>query len=157
MANPALEPDEPSVIEAPTLHGADGVGRKKTNDSQIPSAAVAPWNPDQTFERHEGDEKLLHEVMEIFLEEAPKHLAGLRKAITRQDAETVKWIAHSLRGELGYLSIAEHSHGARELEEKGRTSDFQGALILLQPSESAMEQLLSSMARKSSSSPDLPA
>ena len=91
MANPAFEPGEP----------------------EIPSAGVVPWNPDQTLERLGGDEKLLHEVMEIFLEEVPKHLVGLREAITQQDAETAERIAHSLQGELGYLSIAELSHAAR--------------------------------------------
>ncbi len=78
-----------------------------------------PWNPDQTLERLGGDEKLLHEVMEIFLEEVPKHLLELREAITQQNAETAERIAHSLQGELGYLGIAELSHGAREIEERG--------------------------------------
>jgi HPt (histidine-containing phosphotransfer) domain-containing protein len=156
MPNPALEPAVPSGIEAATLQGDDLVGHKNPEESEPASTAVAPWNPDQTLERLGGDEKLLHEVMEIFLEEVPKHLAGLRKAITQQDAETVERIAHSLQGELGYLGIAELLHGARELEEKGRTFDFQDALTLLTPFEAAMEQLLSSMARKGNSSPDLP-
>jgi two-component system, sensor histidine kinase and response regulator len=100
------------------------------------------WNPDQTLERLGGDEKLLHEVMEIFLEEVPKHLVELRQAITRQDAKASERVAHSLHGELGYLSIAELSQRAREIEEKGRTSDFQGALILLPPFEASIGHLL---------------
>jgi HPt (histidine-containing phosphotransfer) domain-containing protein len=135
MPNPALEPAVPSGIEAATLQGDDRVGHKNPEDSETPPAAVAPWNPDQTLERLGGDEELLHEVMEIFLEEVPKHLAGLRKAITQQDAETVERIAHSLQGELGYLGIAELLHGACELEERGRTSNFQDALTLLPPFE----------------------
>jgi hypothetical protein len=65
MPNPALEPGGPEIL----------------------SANVVPWNPEQTLERLRGDEKLLHEVMEIFLEEVPKHPEGLREAITQQDAE----------------------------------------------------------------------
>jgi HPt (histidine-containing phosphotransfer) domain-containing protein len=113
-------------------------------EAEIPDG-VAPWNPDQTLERLGGDEKLLHEVMEIFLEEVPKHLLELREAITQQNAETAERVAHSLQGELGYLGIAELSHGARELEEKGRASDFQGALTLLLPFEASMTQLLKSI------------
>jgi two-component system, sensor histidine kinase and response regulator len=157
MPNPALEPALLSGIETATLQEDEEVGHKNPEDSEIPSAAVAPWNPDQALERLGGDEELLHEVMEIFLEEVPKHLAGLRKAITEQDAETVERIAHSLQGELGYLGIAELLHGACELEEKGRTSDFQGALTLLPPFELAMARLLGSMAPRSNSPPDLPA
>jgi HPt (histidine-containing phosphotransfer) domain-containing protein len=147
MANRALEPGLPKVIEAATLQGGDEAGHKNQPSSkpEIPLAAVAPWNPAQTLERLGGDEKLLHEVMEIFREEAPKHLAGLREAITQQDAGSTERLAHSLQGELGYLGIAELSHGARELEEKGRTSDFQGALSLFPPFEAAMVRLLASL------------
>jgi HPt (histidine-containing phosphotransfer) domain-containing protein len=147
MPNPALEPDVPSVIEAATFQEGDGVGHTIPSDRgpEIPAAVVVPWNPQQTLERLGGDEQLLQEVMEIFLQEVPKHLAGLRKAITQQDAETAERVAHSLQGELGYLGVAELSQGARALEEKGRSADFQGALILLPPFEAAMARLLSSM------------
>jgi HPt (histidine-containing phosphotransfer) domain-containing protein len=145
MPNPASDPSGPSVIEAATLQRGDGVGHQNDTEPEIAAAGVAPWNPGQTLERLGGDEKLLHEVMEIFLEEVPKHLAGLRKAILQQDAESAERIAHSLHGELGYLGIAELSQGARELEEKGRTSDFPGALVLLPPFEAALARLLSSM------------
>ena len=147
MPNRALEPGVPNVIDAATLRGGDEVGHKSppNREPEIPLGAVAPWDPVQTLERLGGDEQLLHEVMEIFCEEAPKHLAGLGKAIAQQDAETIERIAHSLQGELGYLGIAELSRGARELEEKGRTSDFQGALSLFPPFEAAMGRLLSSM------------
>jgi HPt (histidine-containing phosphotransfer) domain-containing protein len=114
-------------------------------ESEIPSAGLASWNPDQTLERLGGDEKLLHEVMEIFLEEVPKHLLELREAITQQNAETAERTAHSLQGELGYLGVAELSHGARELEEKGRASDFQSALALLLPFEASIARLLKSI------------
>lgn len=114
-------------------------------ETDSPSAGLVPWNPDQTLERLGGDEKLLYEVMGIFLEEVPKHLVELREAITQQNAETAERIAHSLQGELGYLGIAELSHGARELEEKGRASDFQGALTLLPPFEASIARLLKSI------------
>lgn len=147
MPNPALEPGTPNVVEAATLPGGDEVGDKNPPNRQpgISLGAVAPWNPDQTLERLGGDEKLLREVMEIFREEVPKHLAGLHEAIIQQDAGTAERLAHSLHGELGYLGIAELSHGARELEEKGRTSDFQAALSLFPPFEAAIARLLTSM------------
>ncbi len=147
MPNRALEPGVPKVIETAAVHGGDEAGHKgpPNREPETPLAALVPWNPLQTLERLGGDEELLQEVMEIFREEAPKHLAGLREAITQQDAETIERIAHSLQGELGYLGIAELSHGARQLEEKGRTSDFQGALSLFPPFEAAMARLLTAM------------
>jgi HPt (histidine-containing phosphotransfer) domain-containing protein len=157
MPNPALEPAIPSGIEAGILQGDDLVGHKDSEDSETPSAVLAPWNPHQALERLGGDEELLHEVIEIFLEEVPNHRGRLRKAIAQQDAEIVERIAHILQGELGYLGITELLHGACEPEGKGRTSDFQGALTLLPPFEAAMARLLGSMARKSNSPAELPA
>jgi HPt (histidine-containing phosphotransfer) domain-containing protein len=144
MPDSGSEPGVPSVIETAT---GGGVGRKNLDGSEQEILAVGAelWNPEQMLERLGGDEKLLDEVMEIFLQEVPKHLAGLRDAITRRDAESAERLAHSLQGELGYMGIVALSHGARELEEKGRTSDFQGALILLPPFESAIYRLLNSM------------
>jgi two-component system sensor histidine kinase/response regulator len=155
MPNPALEPSVPKAIEAATLQGGDEAGHKTPTRSEpeIPLAAVAPWNPAQALERLGGDEQLLHEVMEIFREEAPKHLAGLREAITQQDAGSTERLAHSLQGELGYLGIAELSHGAREIEEKGRASDSQGALSLFPPFEAVMARLLASMGVRQKRSP----
>jgi hypothetical protein len=41
------------------------------------------WNMAKTLEQLGGDETLLREVVEIFLKEAPKHLAGLRLAVAQ--------------------------------------------------------------------------
>jgi HPt (histidine-containing phosphotransfer) domain-containing protein len=112
---------------------------------EITVTTMLTWNPVQMLERLGGDEKLLHEVVEIFLEEAPKHLAGLRRAIADRDAGPAERLAHSLQGELGYLGIAELSQAARDLEEKGRTADFQSASKLFPPFESAMARLFASM------------
>jgi two-component system sensor histidine kinase/response regulator len=115
-------------------------------EAKTPSPGEMLWNPDQTLQRLGGDENLLHEIIEIFLEDAPRHLAALREAITQQDAETLERTAHSLQGELGYLSASELSHGARALEEKGRTADFKAAGNLLPAFEAALSHLLSSIA-----------
>ena len=39
------------------------------------------WNMAKTLEQLGGDEMLLQEVMDIFLEEAPKHMAALHLAV----------------------------------------------------------------------------
>ena len=65
------------------------------------------WNMAKTLEQLGGDEMLLQEVMDIFLEEAPKHMAALHLAVAQGIAETVETTAHSLKGELGYLGLPE--------------------------------------------------
>ena len=45
------------------------------------------WDMGKTLERLGGDEKLFHEVMGIFLEEVPKHMASLKQAIVQRECE----------------------------------------------------------------------
>jgi two-component system sensor histidine kinase/response regulator len=82
---------------------------------------------EQMLERLGGDKDLLHEVVEIFIDQAPKHLDTLRCALTQGDAEGVEKTAHNMKGELGYLGISELSQQARELEELGRKPDLEQA------------------------------
>ena len=72
-----------------------------------------------------GDEKLLQEVIEIFIDQAPRHLDTLRQALAQGDAKTLQKTAHSIKGELGYFGISELSQKARELEELGGKNDLE--------------------------------
>ncbi len=78
-----------------------------------------------------ADETLLQEVIDIFLEEAPKHLAALRLGVAQGMAKTVETAAHTLKGEIGYLCVPEISQRAGQIEEMGRSSDIKGAARLL--------------------------
>jgi CheY-like chemotaxis protein len=105
------------------------------------------WNMGETLERLGGDEKLLHEVLEIFLDDVPKHMANLRRAIAEGNAADVEGAAHTLKGELGYLGISEVSRKAREMEEFGRKSDLRLAESLYATFESELSEVLISMRR----------
>jgi signal transduction histidine kinase/CheY-like chemotaxis protein len=109
-----------------------------------PSGAIT-WNIAQTVERLGGDEELLHEVVEIFLEEGPKQMTTLRHAIAEGNAECIEKTAHSLRGELGYLGISEASLKARELEEMGRKHDLQHTAEVFAALETGISGVLLSM------------
>ncbi len=85
------------------------------------------WDRADTLEKLGGDATLLEEVMAIFLEEAPRHMAALGKAVLQGNAKEIEEIAHTLKGELGYLGITGISQKAAELEKLGRTSDLRSA------------------------------
>jgi signal transduction histidine kinase/DNA-binding response OmpR family regulator/HPt (histidine-containing phosphotransfer) domain-containing protein len=116
---------------------------KHTIAPAAPSGIV--WNMVETLERLGGDEKLFHEVIEIFLDDVPKHMASLRRAIAAGDAEAVEGAAHTLKGELGYLGISEVSQKARELEEFGKNSDLRFAADRYTTLASELSELLTSM------------
>jgi HPt (histidine-containing phosphotransfer) domain-containing protein len=55
------------------------------------------WDSARALERLGGDEGLFREIVQIFLHEAPKHLAGLRQALAQRDKDSVERIAHTLK------------------------------------------------------------
>lgn len=82
------------------------------------------WGKAEALERLGGDEELLREVCQIFLQESPKLLVKLRRAIADKDAQAVMRAAHNLKGELGYLGTVGASQAAQELEDMGQKNDL---------------------------------
>jgi len=92
-----------------------------------------------------GDERLYEEIIDIFVEEAPKHLARLKLGLVEGDAATVEAVAHSLKGELAYLGDSELAGIARDLEEAARKLDLNPAYVLFQNFEAEVRELLLSI------------
>jgi two-component system sensor histidine kinase/response regulator len=114
-----------------------------------PPANRISWDMANTLERLGGDESLLQEVIDIFLDDAPKHMDSLRNAITDNNPASVEQAAHTLKGELGYLGVSDISQKARELEEAGRNADLVLAASLyanLKPQLSELLAVVRSMA-----------
>lgn len=120
----------------------------------VPSAAnTVTWDMAKTLERLGGDESLLQEVIEIFLDDVPKHMEGLRNAIAEKDAAAVEQAGHTLKGELGYMGISEISLKARELEESGRNSELERAAVLYATLEPEITDLLRTIRNTAGANP----
>jgi HPt (histidine-containing phosphotransfer) domain-containing protein len=132
---------EATILTA--LHDTTGIDNDKSADKH--KGEKMHWNMSTTLEHLGGDETLLQEVMDIFLVEAPKHMAALRLAVAQGIAETVETTAHSLKGELGYMGLPEVSQKAAELEEMGRSNNVRGAASLLSLFEADISGLISSI------------
>ena len=88
------------------------------------------WAKAEALERLGGDEDLLRELCQIFLDESPKLLQKLQVAILDADPEAVMRAAHSLKGELGYLGATGATQAARELEEMAHEKNLSRATDL---------------------------
>jgi two-component system, sensor histidine kinase and response regulator len=99
------------------------------------------WAKAEAPARLGGDEDLLRELCQIFLEESPVLLQELRQAIVDADPEAVMRAAHSLKGELGYLGAAGASQAARELEDMGHENNLSRAAETLDVLEQEMAGL----------------
>jgi HPt (histidine-containing phosphotransfer) domain-containing protein len=78
---------------------------------------------DSVLESLGGDQELLRDVLGILMDELPRHMASLRQAIASGNAEAIEQLAHSIKGELGYLSLSEVSRNASDLEASGREAN----------------------------------
>jgi two-component system sensor histidine kinase/response regulator len=114
---------------------------KTSAPSHKPVAKAESWNRTEALGRIGGDEELLHDLCQIFLEESPKLLQKLRQAVAAGDSNAVMHAAHSLKGESGYLGAGGTSQAARQLEEMGRNQDLSGASDTLAVLEREVESL----------------
>jgi two-component system, sensor histidine kinase and response regulator len=69
----------------------------------------------------DGDENLMRELVEIFIQECPRLMSEVERAVLRRDAEALAFAAHSLKGSLASLAAGSAAACARGLEEIGRS------------------------------------
>jgi HPt (histidine-containing phosphotransfer) domain-containing protein len=88
-----------------------------------------------------GDEELLKEIAEIFLEQCPEELAEIRRAIEAQNPEAVQEAAHSLKGAVGNFGAKTAFDAAYRLELMGRKGNLSGSGEALTELEKALADL----------------
>jgi signal transduction histidine kinase/DNA-binding response OmpR family regulator/HPt (histidine-containing phosphotransfer) domain-containing protein len=106
-----------------TLAGLTGV---KVDPPPAP-VRTESWSRNEALERIGGDQQLLRDLCQIFLEESPKLMAKLREAIACGDCDGLMRAAHNLKGESSYLGAVGTSQAARQLEDMGRNRDLSRA------------------------------
>lgn len=103
------------------------------------------WDATAALNKLNEDEVLLRELVQVFLEETPKQLASLQQAITTNDPEAIERIAHSFKGELGYLVSTDAAQKARELEQLGAKRAFQAAAKLFPAFKAEISGIVTAM------------
>ena len=108
-------------------------------------ARTSFWNPDVALAGLGGDHDLFRDMMRIFLEDAPKQLQTLRKAVETGNSSDAEHAAHRLKGDLGYLKAADAADCARKLEDAGHNRDLSHAAAMLGTLEVDLEAIFSTM------------
>jgi CheY-like chemotaxis protein/HPt (histidine-containing phosphotransfer) domain-containing protein len=91
--------------------------------------------------RVDGDLELLRNIVELFLDEAPKLLWEIGDAVTRRDREALERAAHTLKGSVGNFHASTVVEAALRLETMGREGNFVGAQEALAALESETARL----------------
>ena len=101
------------------------------------------------LERLDGDLELLIEVVEISLEDGPRLLEDMRRAISRRDGHSLAVAAHQYKGVALNLSAEPAAGVAAQLEQVGRSSNFEGVEDVLEHLEREAAALQSALVRLS--------
>ncbi|MCC7234797.1 MAG: Hpt domain-containing protein [Bryobacterales bacterium] len=88
---------------------------------------LAVFNRNLALDRVGGDEDLLREVAQLFLQEYPSLMGQLEDAVARDDASRVMETAHTMKGSLATLGAEAGTQIAFQLESMGRHRTLEGS------------------------------
>ena len=127
-----------------------------------PAGDAIPYDPpssdvqmegvsDEVLARVGGDRRLLAEISRLFVDDAPRHLDGIRAALDARDAEALRRAAHGLKGAAANFDAEGVVTAARTLEEMGRESDFGEQEFVWQMLTKETARLVAALSRIASS------
>ena len=93
------------------------------------------------LERLGGDEELLQEVAQLFLEEYPTLLSEINEAAQTGDALRMERAAHSLKGSIANFGAEQAVQAALTVEKIGRSGDLKDAAQAYEQLAALMRQL----------------
>ena len=104
-------------------------------------AELAKLDKAVALDRLGGDEELLQEVAELFLEEYPPLMTQIRSAIGNGNSQELERSAHSLKGSVANFGSDVAWQAALNLEAMGRSGDLNGSQEAFQHLEKIMDAI----------------
>ena len=106
------------------------------------------YDPEIALEMLEGDACLLKDLSRVFLLETPANIDQLRTALDLHDSNSIRAMAHSIKGSLGAVGALQVMTTAQALEDAARQASWQDILTLAQHFEAEYDALCSILARQ---------
>jgi signal transduction histidine kinase/CheY-like chemotaxis protein/HPt (histidine-containing phosphotransfer) domain-containing protein len=88
-----------------------------------------------------GDRALADELVELFADTAPEHVAALRNAFAAGDAVALQSAAHTLHGASASVAVGRIARASSKLESLGRANSVAGAGPLIEDIEGGLAEL----------------
>ncbi len=95
------------------------------NSSDTPDQSVVDFN--RALTRVAGDESMLRELAQIFLQESPNWLDQLEEAINEGEANGAFRAAHDIKGSTEVFCAESAAQAAKTIERMGRQGELEGA------------------------------
>jgi PAS domain S-box-containing protein len=109
------------------------VERFGAGDAAAPAPVIEPEANEAIFDERAalsytgGDRRLLKEVVQLFRADYPSSLRKIQRALQGRDPEALRLAAHRLKGSIATVGAPAARQVAAELEETGRSQDFERA------------------------------
>jgi len=92
-----------------------------------------------------GDAKLVRRLVKVFLDDCPRMVSRIKKAIAAQEADALAEAAHGLKGAVSNFGATAVLEMARQLEAKARQHDMAAARRICQQLETAIPTLVETL------------
>ena len=113
----------------------------RTLSGAAPPASQEVLDESTLRARFEGEPELLRDVVNLYLEDYPNLLGGIRGAVERGDARALERAAHKLKGTVANFAARAAYDAALRMEVMGREGHLEQAAEALQDLESALKEL----------------
>ena len=110
------------LYEKLQLYSVTNTDSEKTRGEQSTDEAVADWSV--ALEMTDGDEALLQEVVETFIQECPRMIGEIQQAVDDGDAKLLHRSAHTIKSSLQYFGAQRARELANELESMGESANL---------------------------------
>ena len=100
---------------------------------------------DGALRKLDGDEELLQELSEMFLEQCPTLMASIGEAISTEDAAELQRLAHTLKGSARVIGGQAAAAAALQLEHIGRDEELKAADSALDALEVKVAELMDAL------------
>jgi HPt (histidine-containing phosphotransfer) domain-containing protein len=120
------------------------LGQQKGNSPMVENTRETQELIDRVslLERVEGDQELLTEMIQIFMEEVPALMQAMRESLQDGEMTLLERSAHSLKGAVSNLSSKSAAKAALKLEQDAKENNPQSAKDSLEAVEGVMKLLL---------------
>lgn len=99
------------------------------------------------LERVGGDEEILQEIAQLFIDDSPGLVAQIRQAAEDQDAGALERSAHTLKGSASNFGAEETVQIALQLEMMGRDGNLSGVEAAYRALETEVNKLNEELAK----------
>jgi len=100
------------------------------NTSTLETPTFAPMEISELSERVSGNEELVRELLQLFIDTSPDIITDIKEALKKRDANALEFAAHKLKGSSANIGATQVRKISSELEMLGHSGDVEPALLI---------------------------